>query len=156
MLCFCRVYMYSFGWIHRKRIVATNLSEMYWARGRNEIRWRPGKETSLAPPCSNLRSFGSKCTALKKVLVTSLGLFGALRSNSAPGELCPPFLPRYAPDWDKSIQGKGENRHLRSIFYYIKRSIQHNAIFLFKVLQLVAYSCGVLRSKIIGALRVNI
>jgi len=24
-------------------------------------RWRPGQETSLTPPCSNLRSFGSKC-----------------------------------------------------------------------------------------------
>jgi len=27
---------------------------------------------------------------LKKVFVTFLGLFGALRSDSAPGELCPP------------------------------------------------------------------
>jgi len=26
----------------------------------NEVRWRLGQETSLAPPCSNLRSFGSK------------------------------------------------------------------------------------------------
>jgi len=33
--------------------------------GRNEVRWRPGQEASLAPPCSHLRSFGSKCTALK-------------------------------------------------------------------------------------------
>jgi len=32
---------------------------------------------SLAPPCSNLRSFGSKCTVLRKVLATLLGLFGA-------------------------------------------------------------------------------
>ena len=31
---------------------------------RNEVRWRPGKETILAPPCSNLRSFGSICTVL--------------------------------------------------------------------------------------------
>jgi len=35
----------------------------------NEVRWRPGQEASLAPPCSNLRFFGSKHTALKKVLV---------------------------------------------------------------------------------------
>jgi len=27
---------------------------------RNEFRWRPGQEASLAPPCSNLSSFGSK------------------------------------------------------------------------------------------------
>jgi len=39
---------------------------------------------SLAPPCSNLRSFRSKWTVLKKALVTMLGLFGALRSESAP------------------------------------------------------------------------
>jgi len=29
-------------------------------QGRNEVRWRPGQETSLAPPYSNLRSFESK------------------------------------------------------------------------------------------------
>jgi len=71
-------------------------------QGRNEVRWRPGQEATLAPPCANLRSFGSKSTALKKVLVTLLELFGASRSHSAPswvvwhphgdsapGELCP-------------------------------------------------------------------
>jgi len=46
-------------------------------QGRNEARWRPGQEAPLAPPCSNLRSFGSKCSVLKKVLVTLLGLIGA-------------------------------------------------------------------------------
>ena len=45
-------------------------------QGRNEVRWRPGQEASLAPPCSNLRSFGSKSTVLKKVLATLLGIFG--------------------------------------------------------------------------------
>ena len=32
-------------------------------QGRNEVRWRLGQETSLAPPCSNLRSFGNKSAA---------------------------------------------------------------------------------------------
>ena len=36
-------------------------------QGRNEFRWRPGQEASLASTLSNLRSFGSKCTVLKKV-----------------------------------------------------------------------------------------
>jgi len=45
-------------------------------QGRNEVRWCPGKETSLALPCLNLSSFRSKCTALKKVIVTLLGFFG--------------------------------------------------------------------------------
>ena len=53
-------------------------------QGRNEVRWRPGQEASLAPPCSNLRSFESKSTVLKKVLATLLGLFGARRSHSTP------------------------------------------------------------------------
>ena len=39
------------------------------------VSWWPGKETSLALPCSNLRSFGSKCTVLKKVLVKFLRHF---------------------------------------------------------------------------------
>jgi len=33
-------------------------------QGRNEVRWCPGQEAGLAPPCSNLRSFlrqGSNC-----------------------------------------------------------------------------------------------
>ena len=39
-----------------------------------------------APPCSNLKSFGRKCTVLKKVLVTLLevGIFGTTRNDSAP------------------------------------------------------------------------
>jgi len=70
---------------------------------RNEVRQRPGQEASLAPPCSNLRSLGSKCTALKKVLVTLFGTFCApavirlSRCDSTPGELCLLALPRYAP-----------------------------------------------------------
>jgi len=55
---------------------------------RTEVRWRPGQETSLPPPCLNLKSFGSKCAVLKKVPATLLGLFG---SDSAPGAVCPPF-----------------------------------------------------------------
>jgi len=83
----------------------------YETQGRNEIRWRPGQEASLAPPCSNLRSFGSTFTVLKKVLVTLLGLFGvpafirrppavfqSPQSDSVPGELRPLALPRYVPD----------------------------------------------------------
>ena len=74
----------------------------------------PGARSKFGAPCSNLRSFGSKYTLLKKVLVTLLGLFGALRSHSsphsdsAPGELCPPFPPRYAPAYNSPII-KNEN-----------------------------------------------
>jgi len=59
-------------------------------QGRNEVRWRPGQEASLAPPCSNLRSFGSKSTVLKKVLATLLGLFGPPTAVSRrPGNYVP-------------------------------------------------------------------
>jgi len=71
---------------------------LWFPQGRNEVRWRPGHITnsapswsnrrphgrSLAPLWSNLSSFESKFTVLKKVLVILLGLFGTSSSNSAP------------------------------------------------------------------------
>jgi len=50
-----------------------------------------------------LEVFLSKCTVLKKVVVTLLGVFDTTAvirrhySDSAPGELYPPGPPRYAP-----------------------------------------------------------
>jgi len=59
-----------------------------WCKhGRTEVRWRPPKDTNFA-------LHGRKCTVLKKLLATLLGLFGA-PSNSAPGVLCPLCLLRY-------------------------------------------------------------
>jgi len=72
-------------------------------QGRNEIRWRPGQEASLAPPCSNLRSLGSKCTALKNVFVTLLGLYGVPHSDWAlplrfgDRGIVPPLTPLVTP-----------------------------------------------------------
>ena len=45
----------------------------------------PGARSKFGAPCSNLRSFGSKCTLLKKVLVTLLGLFGVPRIGLSDG-----------------------------------------------------------------------
>jgi len=53
----------------------------------------PMQEASLEPPCSNLKSFGSKCTVLKKVLVTLLGLFGAPIVIRRPGNCAPIVAP---------------------------------------------------------------
>jgi len=58
-------------------------------QGRNEVKWRPGQEESLEPPCLNLRSFRRKCTALKEVLVTMLGLFRAPHSDWRPRNCAP-------------------------------------------------------------------
>jgi len=72
-------------------------------QGRNEIRWRPGQEASVAPPCSNPRSSGSKCTVLKNVFVTLLGLYGAPHSDWAPPlrfgarGIVPPLPPLVTP-----------------------------------------------------------
>ena len=43
-------------------------SGLICAQGRNKVRWHTGQESSFAPPFSNLSSFGSKCTVLKKYL----------------------------------------------------------------------------------------
>ena len=61
-------------------------------KGRTEVRLGPGQDTNLPPPYLNLRSFGSKCTALKKKLGTLLGLFGASQWFGA-WALCPFVMP---------------------------------------------------------------
>jgi len=53
-------------------------------QGRNEVIDGARARSKFGVPSSNLRSFGSKCTVLKKVLVTLLGLSGVPRSYSAP------------------------------------------------------------------------
>jgi len=62
---------------------------------RNEVRWRPGQEASLAPPCSNLRSFENKYTVLKNALVILLRFSAPPAVIWRPGneQPCP---PRYA------------------------------------------------------------
>ena len=97
----------------RKEIVCLFL--LIIDQGRNEVRWSPGQEASLVPPCLNLRCFRSKCTVFKKVLMIFLGLLvpSAVmrhpRSDSVPGELelcplCP--LPCYASAIDESMDNE--------------------------------------------------
>jgi len=75
-------------------------------QGCNEVRLRPGQGARLAPPCSNVKSFGRKFTVLKKVIVKLLGIFGAPadiwrspavirrpHNDPATGELRPPVAP---------------------------------------------------------------
>ena len=81
-----KIYMYSFLYLYFAPH-ARDVTKLDGARDNKQV-W------SLAPLCSNLRSFGSKCAALKKVLVTLLGLFGALRNNSRPhGDSAPGKFP---------------------------------------------------------------
>ena len=63
---------------------------------RTEVRWRPGQETTLAPLCSNLRPFRSKCTVLKKNLASDIvGTFRRRRMIRRPGQCAPLAPPRY-------------------------------------------------------------
>ena len=63
--------------------------------------WRglmaPGAKSKFGAPMFDLELFWKQMYCIEKVLQTLLKVFGAPRSDSAPGELCPPVPPRYAP-----------------------------------------------------------
>jgi len=65
---------------------------MRYGQGRSEVRWRPLQETSLAPPFSNLRPFGSKC-AVEESTCDIVVTFLHPHSDWVPGELRPPCPP---------------------------------------------------------------
>jgi len=68
------------------------------SQGHNEVRWRTGARSTFGALMFKPNFFLSKCTVLKKVIVTLLGrLFGTAHSDSAPKELCTPRPPRYTP-----------------------------------------------------------
>jgi len=54
--------------------------DLHDTRGVTRLNGARGK----TPPCLNLRSYESKFTVLKKVIVTLLGIFGTPRSHSPP------------------------------------------------------------------------
>jgi len=62
-------------------------------QGRNEIRRRLGKETSLAPPCSNLKSFRKQMYCFEKSAYDIVVIFWSPAVNRRPGN-CAPFPPR--------------------------------------------------------------
>jgi len=92
---------------------------MSWKRSnqeRNAVRWRLELETKLAPPCSNLRSFGSKCAV--KVSTCDIVVtfrrppqsFGAPMVIRRPGNCAPPSPPRYAPGSNPSCNGNRRDK----------------------------------------------
>jgi len=97
----------------------------YSGQGRNEVRWSPGQEATSAPPCSKLRSFGSQCTVVKKVLLTLLGIFRTPRSGSAPHSdsapwlLCPFAPPSLRPCSlmpDNGVENKGSSKNRNAVW----------------------------------------
>jgi len=88
------------SWVKTKRkLTQVQVPEMGSLRSHGatqgciEVRWHPGQEASLVPPCSNLRSFGSKCTVLKKTLATLLGVFGATQWFGSRDTVPPSLRP---------------------------------------------------------------
>ena len=80
----------------KKHFCANKAQFLRRQQGRNKVRWCLRQEAGLAPLCSNLRSFGSKCAVLKKVFVTLLGLYGAHIVIRRPGN-CAPLAPLVTP-----------------------------------------------------------
>jgi len=72
-------------------------------QGHNEVRWRPGQEASLAPPCSSLRSLQANVRRWRKYLWHCWDFSAppaAIRrphSGPAPGKLLPPCPPLVTP-----------------------------------------------------------
>jgi len=82
-------------WHRQTTLVVSFIKACCCMQGGNEVRCPSGQETSLAPPCSNLRSFGSK-SAVEESTGDIVRTFWRRHNDSAPVELCPPCPPRYA------------------------------------------------------------
>jgi len=109
--------------------------------GRNEVRWRPGQEASFVSRCSNLRSFGSKGTAMKKVLVTFRRfpqLFGPILIRLPV--ICAPHAPislrsvTYAPGYQTqaNIETKEKLSDLVELTHFTTCEPTHHRLFLFR------------------------
>jgi len=116
--CFSKKILKKSSMLHYKFCIAKDC-QLLCVQGRNEVRWRPGQEASLSTPCSNLRYFGSKCSVLKKVLVTILGLFGAPIVTRRPGNRTALATPRCAPVCMQTHTGKVP----------LKQKISHASLF---------------------------
>jgi len=66
--CVAAVNRHTAKLLSNKGIMDLRLVKIGWTQGRNEVRWRPGQEISLASLCSNLRSFRSNAPYWKKYL----------------------------------------------------------------------------------------
>ena len=69
------------SYIYRHLQICAKFLETYFNTGfievqrRSEVGWRQGQKTSLAPPCSNRRSFGSKYAVDESTCDIYIGTF---------------------------------------------------------------------------------
>jgi len=82
-----------------------------------------GKKNKFGPPCSKMKSFGSKCA----IEGSTCGLFGVPRSGSAPGNCTPSLRPKAKKQFSfkilfyYDIDTAGNNSvHSRYLFVMIK------------------------------------
>jgi len=71
---------------HLLRAVVISLPR-HWhncVQGTNEVRWRPGKEASLSPPCSKTEVFRKQMYCNEESICGIVRTFWWLRSHSAP------------------------------------------------------------------------
>jgi len=107
-------------------------------QGRNEVRWRLRQETSLPPPCSNLRSFGSKCFEIycfEKSAYDIVGTFWLPAVIRCPGNC--DYLPPSLRLWCYAIK-IGKYSESKQIFKYechehlqFSNTIRHVFCFIF-------------------------
>jgi len=99
---FVPILIYSHeSWVMTERMLTqVQAAEMEFLRrvhgvtkGLTEVRLRPRQETSLALPYLNLRSFGSKCTALKKNVRHCWNVSAPPQWFGAPGIVPPSSRP---------------------------------------------------------------
>jgi len=69
------------------------------SQGRKEVRWLPGQEESLAPPCSNLRAFASEAKLLfEESTCDIVGTFRRPLMIRRPGNCAPLVTPLFLVD----------------------------------------------------------
>jgi len=89
-------------------------------QGCNEVTWHQGQEASLAHPCSNLRSFGTKCTVLKKVRDIARTFRRPYRHSARPQcfdarGIVPPLTPWSGPwSYDSSFSSSNKRSRLKT------------------------------------------
>jgi len=108
---------------------------------RNKVRWHLGQEISLPPLC--LRSFGSKCTVLKKVLYVIVGTFWPPAVIWRP-ENCVPLPPSlrlwcYATKLAKFSESKPIFKSERHEHLQFSNTIRHGSCTEFQQRLLAAF-----------------
>jgi len=81
-------------------------------QGRNEVRWRLGRVTSLAPPCSNLRSFRKQMYCFETSAYDIVVTFWPPAMIWRPGDCAPLLLSLRLWCYSIKIRKFSENKQI--------------------------------------------